>query len=335
MNSGTEADLYGVWGSSAYHAFATGLSGAVSHYKPPIVLSVMPNYGELGITTSVVMTGVNLSEASEVSFGIGISIDTLIVVDSGHILVTITIADNDPSGDRDITVTTPGGTVALPSAFTIISAPPVIASISPALGNQGATLDVTISGRNFTGSSAISFGTGLIINSFSVPNPSQVIVNITISRNAQVGARDVSVTTPGGTSTLIGVFTVKQAPPVIRSVSPNRASQGATLDVTINGSKLNGTSEVSFGSGIMINSLIVLSPIQIKVSITIDGEAAVGSRDILVVTPGGTSTLSAGFAVEEESPNTLLVVLTWLGVGLGVILLGIVARILRRRRVAP
>jgi hypothetical protein len=54
----------------------------------------------------------------------------------------------------------------------------------------------------------VSFGAGITVNSFIVGNDTQITVNITIDGSAATGARDVSVTTPGGTATGTGAFTV-------------------------------------------------------------------------------------------------------------------------------
>jgi parallel beta-helix repeat protein len=87
---------------------------------------------------------------------------------------------------------------------------PTITSVNPSHSNQSETLDVTIAGTNFTGATAVSFGAGVAVNSFSVDSPTQIIANITIDVTAATGSRDVSVTAPGGTETLTGGFTVEE-----------------------------------------------------------------------------------------------------------------------------
>ena len=127
-------------------------------------------------------------------------------------------------------------------------------------------------------------------------------------------------------------FIIKQAPPVITSVSPNQSDQGETLDVIISGSNLDGVSAVSFGTGITINNFTNRSPTQIAVNISIDTNTTTGTRDVLVTTASGTSTLSGSFTVNERPLGTLFVALIWVGIALIVILLGIILSILRHRR---
>ncbi len=88
--------------------------------------------------------------------------------------------------------------------------PPTLTSINPASGNLGQTLNnVIITGANFTGANAVSFGAGITVNGFTVNNDNQITASITIAGSAALGARDVSVTTPpvGSGTPLTGTLT--------------------------------------------------------------------------------------------------------------------------------
>ncbi len=102
---------------------------------------------------------------------------------------------------------------------------------------------------------------------------------------------------PPGTATLTSGFTVKQAPPAIASVNPNQGIQGQTENVTITGNYFTGATLVSFGPGITVNSFTVDNNTQITVSITIDGAATAGYRDVSVTTPDGSDTEANAFLV--------------------------------------
>jgi hypothetical protein len=54
----------------------------------------------------------------------------------------------------------------------------------------------------------LSFGPGITVNSFIVKSDTEITANITIDGSSAIGGRDVSVTTPGGTATAAGAFTV-------------------------------------------------------------------------------------------------------------------------------
>jgi hypothetical protein len=94
-----------------------------------------------------------------------------------------------------------GGTAGLPG-FTYVPPPPIVTSFTPASGTVGTP--IVISGQNFIGVTAVSFG-GTPAQSFNVPD------QFTISAIVGTGATgNVSVTTPSGTGTLTG-FTYNPA----------------------------------------------------------------------------------------------------------------------------
>jgi hypothetical protein len=71
--------------------------------------------------------------------------------------------------------------------------------------------------------------------------------------------------------------------------------------VTILGSGLSGATVIDFGPGITIRGVRVVSDGEIRVEITVDSDAELGSRDVLVTTPMGTCTVTGGFAVTGDS----------------------------------
>ncbi len=273
----------------------------------PTISSVSPNQGIQGQTlSSVTLTGTYLSGATSVSFGTGITVNSLTVNSPTQITANITIDPAAAPGARSVTVTTPGGSSApLANTFTVNQAPPTISLVSPNHGIQGQTLsNVTLTGTYLTGATSVSFGTSITVNSLTVNSPTQITANITIDPAAAPGARSVTVTTPGGTGTLTSGFTVNQASPTISNVSPNQGIQGQTLSsVILTGTYLTGATSVSFGTGITVNSLTVNSPTQITTNITISSTATPGSRNISVTTPGGIATLTDGFTVNQALPT--------------------------------
>ncbi len=98
-----------------------------------------------------------------------------------------------------------GGTPPPPAA-------PTLASIAPASGAKGAVVNVTLTGANLTGATAVtvsgSNGTGFITVSNVVPvDASHVTATFTIpsgiNNNGNNANRSVTVTTPGGTSNAV------------------------------------------------------------------------------------------------------------------------------------
>jgi hypothetical protein len=303
MNRNTINDLRSVWGFSSFNVVAAGGSGILLRYTPPGINSISRDQGDQGANLDVTLTGQNLSGASEVGFGQGIAVNSFTVVNSTQIAVNITIVPIAIPGTRDVSVTTQGGSYLLPNSFKVNQAVPTISSISPFQDRQGATLKVTIGGTGLGGISEVRLGTGIAVNGFTILSPNQMTVNITIAGDAAPGARDVSITTPGGGFTLPAGFMVKQALPTITSISPIQGNQEASLDVTISGANLTGVNEVRMGPGITVNSIIVLSSNQAAANITMVAGAQIGVRDVSVTTPGGSFTLAGSFTVKQALPT--------------------------------
>ena len=95
---------------------------------------------------------------------------------------------------------------------------------------------------------------------------------------------------------LPGGFTVKQALPVIKSINPDSGNPGEAMVVIINGNNLLGTNSFDFGDGIEVTGFTNISQTQLRVNMTINPDAVIGSRDISITTPGGNTT----FAQEKK-----------------------------------
>lgn len=89
-------------------------------------------------------------------------------------------------------------------------------------------------------------------------------------------------------------FTTVQGPKV-DSVDPGSGKPGQHLAVTIWGSGLDGATNISFGSDIVVKDFTVNSTNEITAEIAIDADAAKGARDISVTTDGGTANKADGF----------------------------------------
>jgi hypothetical protein len=115
---------------------------------------------------------------------------------------------------------------------TVITAslndPPSVATVTPSSGAQGNSHKmVAIVGTYFTGTTIVSFGAGITVNSFTVDADNTITADISIDSGATIGVRNVSVTTPGGTATKTGGFTV--AAPSISVSAPSNFSLGALV----------------------------------------------------------------------------------------------------------
>ena len=172
-----------------------------------------------------------------------------------------------------------------------------ITSVSPGRGYQGQTLSATITGTNFTNVTAVSFGSGIAVNSFEVNSATEITASITISDSATPGTRDVSATNSADATTLPNGFTVDQYLPCITGVNPSVGIQGQALNVLIVGNCLLEATAVDFGLGITTNSFTVESAGKIMAFIEVASSTALGPRTVSVTTPLGMATLPSGFEV--------------------------------------
>jgi PKD repeat protein len=83
------------------------------------IVGVSPSSGSRGSTLSVVITGTGFTEASELSFGEGIFVNSFTVDSPTQITAGISVAMTATPGPRDITVTTPVGSQIIASSFTV------------------------------------------------------------------------------------------------------------------------------------------------------------------------------------------------------------------------
>jgi len=204
--------------------------------------------------------------------------------------------------------------IALPVVYVQAAAPTVI-SVDPTYGVQGQTLpNVVITGTDFINDShlSLSFGDDITVTSLHFDSASQITGNITIDADATPGTRDVTVTTLEGPGTLHDGFTIKQAPPIVNSLSSNSGFRGQPpIYVSIyghyfgkvleDGTFISEVTAVSFGPGITVHSFGAFNDTWLLTRISIAIDATPGKRTITVTTPGGTGTLHDGFTISEAA----------------------------------
>src|SRR6266545_18676 len=117
----------------------------------------------------------------------------------------------------------------------------------------------------------------------------------------------VTDTRPGGSYTKPSIRIAQALAllvPLPTSISPTTAGIGATLNVVITGSNFQSGANASFGSGVLVNGTTFNSSTQLTANITIQANAAPGSRNVIVTNPDGRfATLSNGFTITAPVPT--------------------------------
>ena len=255
----------------------------------PAISSFTPIQGP--VSTVVVLTGTNFTGATQVGFN-GISAAVFTVNSATRITATV------PAGalTGPLSVTTPAGTAVSGDTFTVIP-PPVLTALSPATGVVGTV--VALTGTALTGATTVTFTSG---GGTATPAPAGfVVASSTSVTGARVpatlvpGTYTVTVTTPGGLSNSLPFsvlpYTVGPAP-TITSFTPLSGTVGAL--VTLNGTGLNFTTQVTFGgsSGNVAGSGFVVNAAGTQITgIAVPSGAITGP--LTVTTPNGTSPASS------------------------------------------
>ena len=124
-----------------------GQSGSFGH----LVISVSPASGVQSGSFDVTITGTNFTGATEVSFGLGITVNSFNVDSDTQVTANITIYSSAVAGARDVSVTNADGTGKMLGGFVIKSPcgsdKPSITKLSKLKGKPGNV--ITITGKNF------------------------------------------------------------------------------------------------------------------------------------------------------------------------------------------
>lgn len=254
-------------------------AGAYTYFIPPPIISRLSlASGSTSGGDSVSIFGRHLSNVTGVTFG---GQSASIVSNTRH-AITVTTPPNNV-GTVNVVVTTRGGSATSTQTYAYVVPTPIIASITPNSGWTDGGASIIIAGKNFSGTTRVSFG-GVNAPSFKVNNDGTVMTVVTPAHVS--GTFPVVVTTADGISATTNAdqYTYNALPPVVTSITPTSGTTMGGESVTIYGSYLSTTTNVYFG-GINV-PFYVVSPTEITVTAP---AAKMGTVNIEVITSGGTA----------------------------------------------
>jgi IPT/TIG domain len=268
----------------------TGVQDRFTYVNPTIAVvnGISPNSGSTAGGTLVTLNGVGFTNATQVLFGTTTVFafapsDTLIQVNSPP----------EPAGPVDVTVVNPSGVSATTPAdrFTFTTpGTPVVRAVTPNSTTAAGGTQIVIIGSGFSAASAVHFGTtALGPGVFSVSDDNHIFV--TVPPGTQATTVDVTVTTPAGTSVATNADKFSYlAPtaPVVRAVVINRGPAIGGTAVDLIGSGFSGATAVKFGAN-MATGLLIGNDSNLSITSPL---GAVGTVDITITTPVGTSAIS-------------------------------------------
>ena len=197
----------------------------------------------------------------------------------------------------------------------------VFGDSDPALTYQ-ITSGSLVSGDSFAG--ALTRATGELVGTYDIQQGTLALSSnyglIYVGASLTITARPITILPPA---------------PTLDDIGPESGHAGETLNIIIEGSNFTRATAVSFGTGVTVNSLVVNGSDRITVNVTIDPNASIGPRDVVVTTPSGDGTLSQAFSITTESTGGSASWLPWvlgplLALGLGLLLFFLLFR--RRKK---
>ena len=276
----------------------------------PTLTAISPTSAVQGTSATVTLTGTNFVVRGTTALAItdaGVTVDALDVTSSTSATAHVTIAPNAPLGTRRLSLTTASGGTSGDLTFTILPPPPTLASLSTATLVEGTTITETLTGTNFVpGATTVAVsGVGVVVSNVSVINGDSLTASFIVSASTDLGARQVTVTTPGGTSAAQAI-TINPPPPTLTAINPTAGITGTMVNVTLTGTSfVSGSTTVSVsGTGVTVGNVGAASATStaISASFTIDANAALGPRNVTVTTVGGTSNVIT-FTVRAPAPT--------------------------------
>ncbi len=311
----TAGNVYKLAGNGGTTATTDGTAGVSANVAGTSEMT-LDSAGNVVLAVSGAATGTSpalqvLAESSATYYGVAMTAGDIYTVAGGpsHLLATLsgpTSLLNNGGGNLLFT----DGAASSANLDEFSGAPtavPVVSGVSPNTGAAagGTSVTITSSVPNFTGATAVDFGTGHPGTGLTVVSPSE----ITVTSPAGTGTVNVTVTTPNGTSPVNAPsdqYTYNAAP-TVTSVTPNNGPAGGTNTVTVAGSGfVSGSTSVVFGSNAGTSVNVTTSS-----SLTVVVPAGSGTVSVTVsTTGGGTSaplanayTYNAAPTVTAVSPN--------------------------------
>ncbi|WP_181408820.1 IPT/TIG domain-containing protein [Schumannella soli] len=253
------------------------LTGAFTFQPPavPNVTTVAPASGTQLGGTVVTITGTDLGGTTGVTFG-GTAGTGLVVTPTQ---VTVTTPAHAP-GLVDLIVQAPGGDVT--RGFTFIpDGAPVVVTHTPVTGPTAGGTDVTITGTDLDGVTAVQFGTtnGTIVSTTAT----QIVVTSPLHA---AGSVDLVLRDPAGDVTIADGFLFRDPQaPTAAGLTPLTGPTAGGTNVTITGTGFSAATGVTFG-GVAGTSFTVVSDTQITVA---SPAHAAGPVAVVVQHPDGAS----------------------------------------------
>ena len=264
-------------------------------YGIPAVTSLSPAAGPTTSGNTVIITGSNFTNVTAVKFG---TTNAMSYVVNSSTQITASAPSGTAGTTVDVTVTNGAGTSAPVAGSKYSFGAPMISGLNPTAGPTFGANQVIITGKGFTGVSAVKFGSASA--AYTVDSATQITATAPIGNLDSIV--DVNVTTPAGTSAVVPADKYRYiVAPSITSLNPSTGPAAGGNSVTITGTYFiaGAVTSVKFGStALTLNQTTTLTIGQYR----IDSET-----QITAMAPAGTAGTTVSVSVTNSaglSPNT-------------------------------
>jgi hypothetical protein len=270
----------------------------------PSVRGIFPASGVVGTVVSATVPGSGLAGATIGVFGEPGLAATVQNASDTTVSLQLTIDAAAAPGERIISLTTPGGTVAVD--FTVNPAGgPIVAAVAPnPIATQGFPLDLVLTGQNLAAITAGNItvsGAGVTVTAANASGGgTQLDLSLGVAGDAELGTHAVVIATPGG-GALIQLYVLRPAP-VITQISPGAGQVGAVVPLTITGAHLTGsalviTSGSSKQGGVTVSQVATPNDDTLTASLTISGTLSAETEPRLLIVTNESGQATAEFFV--------------------------------------
>jgi alpha-tubulin suppressor-like RCC1 family protein len=226
-SGGSSAVPVSVVGISKVASVSAGGAHMLAFGEPkPSITGASPRLGPAAGGATVTLTGANFTGATSVMFGTVAASSFTVTSDT-----TATAVAPSGTGTVDIVLATPSGTSATGATdrYTYQQLP-TVTKLAPKVGRVAGGTIVTITGTEFTGASAVSFG-ATPAASFTVNSPTSITA---VTAAASPAIVNVTVTNTAGVSAITTKDHFSYAP-TVESVTPNAGPVAGGTSVTVAG----------------------------------------------------------------------------------------------------
>lgn len=286
----------------------------------PIAIKTYPNEIGKSYEGTLNIYGINFVEGAEISFSSpDLDIESTTFLSSKHIRVKVKTDPAIQPGPRDIVVTNPDGQSYVGQGILTVRAGPVVTGVFPNKEEVGQSREIKIYGSGFkidwgsgVSKCSVSLGEGIEVSN-GIHGSEMISASISISPDAEIGFRDITVSCPGeGESVSNNAFEILSEPPkpVVDVIMSSEVQPGWSGKVSVIGEYFRSDTTVDFGEGVTVQDIefgmtsFTFSGTEISeakdvlnVMIDVSAYADLGPRDVTVSNNGVETVYESKFSV--------------------------------------